>query len=97
MGIISNVRQTAKASTWKLPKQTTTFAEEGDWSNVDSDVTPLDRQTWTALDIAGYWFSDALNAQGWEGPSSIIEMGLTWKEALYTSEYFATPLISGPS
>jgi NCS1 family nucleobase:cation symporter-1 len=42
------------------------------------DVTPLERRTWTALTMAGFWFSDALNAQSWEAPSSILAVGLTW-------------------
>ena len=74
-------------SGWELPRQSTTFAEEGDWSNIDSDVTPLERRTWTSWDIVGFWFSDALNAQGWESPASIIQAGLTWREAIYVSKY----------
>ncbi|KAH8893589.1 putative allantoin permease [Thozetella sp. PMI_491] len=70
---------------WKLPRQTCTFADEGDWSNIDSDVTPLERRTWTAWSVAGFWFSDALNAQGWEAPSSIIQGGLTYREAIYVT------------
>ena len=31
----------------------------------------------------GFWISDAMNAQGWESPSSIIAVGLTWREAVY--------------
>lgn len=92
-------------SGWKLPKQTTTFADEGTWSNIDSDVTPLERRTWGSFEVAGFWFSDALNAQGWEGPASIIQGGLTWREALYlrtssppsppsTSTYMLTVLIA---
>lgn len=72
-----------RAKGWILPRPVTSFAEEGDWSNVDSDVTPLERRTWGSWSILGFWCSDALNAQGWEGPSSIIAAGLTWREALY--------------
>jgi len=32
--------------------------------------------------MAGYWFSDALNAQSWQAPASIIAIGLTWREAV---------------
>lgn len=46
------------------------------------DVTPLDRRTWTAVTMAGFWFSDALNAQSWMAPSSILAVGLTWREAI---------------
>ncbi|KAH7379953.1 permease for cytosine/purines, uracil, thiamine, allantoin-domain-containing protein [Cadophora sp. MPI-SDFR-AT-0126] len=72
-----------KLSGWVLEKQPTSFAEEGEWTNIDSDVTPEERRTWSSMTIAGFWFSDALNAQGWEAPSSIISAGLTWKEAFY--------------
>ena len=42
------------------------------------DVTPIDRQTWGGFTMLGFWFSDALNAQGWEAPASILAVGLTW-------------------
>ncbi|KAJ5485660.1 hypothetical protein N7539_005648 [Penicillium diatomitis] len=71
------------ASGWVLPKQTTTFTDPGSWSNVDSDVTPIEQRTWSTWTVLGFWFSDALNAQGWEGAASIIAVGLTWREALY--------------
>lgn len=74
----TDVKQKRTLSGWKLPKQSSTFAEEGTWSNIDSDVTPLERRTWSTWTILGFWFSDALNAQGWEGAASIVAVGLTW-------------------
>ncbi len=47
-------------------------------TNIDCDVTPFDRRTWSAWTMFGYWFSDALNAQSWMAPASIISLGLTW-------------------
>ena len=38
--------------------------------------------TWTLNLQFGYWFSDALNAQNWMAPASIIALGLTWREAI---------------
>jgi hypothetical protein len=73
---------------WALEPQATSFADDGSYSNIDFDVTPLDRRTWTSWTILGFWCSDALNAQGWEAPSSIIASGLTWREAIYLSKYF---------
>ncbi|KAF2096454.1 putative allantoin permease [Rhizodiscina lignyota] len=67
---------------WILPRQATTFADDGAYSNIDTDVTPLERRTWTSWTILGFWCSDALNAQAWEAPSSIIAAGLTWREAV---------------
>lgn len=46
--------------------------------NIDTDVTPIERQTWTAWTMFGFWFSDAMNAQSWEAPSAILAAGLTW-------------------
>jgi len=44
-----------------LPKQTTSFAPEGTWTNVDLDVTPLERRIWTPLSFLGYWVSDVVS------------------------------------
>ncbi|RDL29708.1 Uncharacterized protein BP5553_10688 [Venustampulla echinocandica] len=81
--INEHAMQKKSLSGWVLPKQPSTFADEGSWSNADSDVTPLDRRTWSTWTILGFWFSDGLNAQGWMGAASIIAVGLTWREALY--------------
>lgn len=63
---------------WVLDKQPITFADEGTWSNRDTDVTPLERRTWTSWTVLGYWMSDALSVQSWAGASAIIAVGLTW-------------------
>jgi len=63
---------------WVLPKQTVTFADEHSWSNRDSDVTPLERRTWSSWTVLGFWLSDALSAQSWSGSAAIIAVGLTW-------------------
>jgi nucleobase:cation symporter-1, NCS1 family len=84
---LSEVQTSFKAKTkpsgWVLPKQSSTFADPDKWSNIDADVTPISRRTWTSLTVLGFWISDAMNAQGWEAPSSIIAVGLTWREAVY--------------
>ncbi|KAH8895898.1 allantoin permease [Thozetella sp. PMI_491] len=80
--IKADLRTKAKPSGWVLPQQPSSFADEGTWTNIDCDVTPLDRRTWTAWTMFGYWFSDALNAQSWMAPASIIALGLTWREAV---------------
>ncbi len=83
--LVAKVHERKHLSGWVLEKEPSSFADEGTWSNIDSDVTPEERRTWSSVTIAGFWFSDALNAQGWEAPSSIIQAGLTWKEAFYLS------------
>ncbi|KAF2722915.1 hypothetical protein K431DRAFT_345114 [Polychaeton citri CBS 116435] len=79
----ADLKRKTKPSGWVLPKETTSFADKDKWSNIDSDVTPVERRTWTSFTILGFWISDALNAQGWQSPSSIIAIGLTWREAIY--------------
>ncbi|OTB01269.1 hypothetical protein M426DRAFT_64470 [Hypoxylon sp. CI-4A] len=69
-------------SGWILPKQQTSYAPEGTWTNVDLDVTPPERRTWTALSVLGYWMSDTLSAQSWQIGASILAIGLTWREAI---------------
>ena len=86
-----------KPSGWVLPREQSSFADEGQWyvlspsntldsitelfckrTNIDCDVTPVERRTWSAWTMFGYWFSDALNAQSWMAPAAIITLGLTW-------------------
>jgi len=65
---------------WVLPKQESSWAPPGSWTNIDLDVTPPDRRTWTSITILGYWVSDIISIQSWETGSSILALGLTWYE-----------------
>jgi nucleobase:cation symporter-1, NCS1 family len=47
---------------WVLPKQSTSFAPDGTWTNIDLDVTPIERRMWTPWSILGYWVSDIVSA-----------------------------------
>ncbi|EXJ78857.1 hypothetical protein A1O1_09259 [Capronia coronata CBS 617.96] len=67
---------------WELPRESTSFAPPGTWTNIDYDVTPLERRTWGHWSLIGYWMSDILSAQSWEGASTVIAGGLTYREAL---------------
>ncbi|EXJ95149.1 hypothetical protein A1O1_00268 [Capronia coronata CBS 617.96] len=82
-GIKEKIQSHRKLSGWVLERQESSFADDGAYSNIDSDVTPPERRTWTSFTILGFWCSDALNAQGWEGASSIMQAGLTWRETIY--------------
>ncbi|KAH8650594.1 permease for cytosine/purines, uracil, thiamine, allantoin-domain-containing protein [Tricladium varicosporioides] len=79
-----NAKRKTKVSGWVLPKETTSFSPPGTWTNKDMDVTPMERRTWSSWTMLFYWFSDILTAQSWERGSSVIEAGLTWREALIT-------------
>jgi NCS1 family nucleobase:cation symporter-1 len=80
--IKADVKSHSTKEGWVLPRQTGSFADPGEWTNIDMDVTPLERRTWSSWTMFGYWFSDALNAQSWMAPASIIAIGLTWREAV---------------
>ncbi|KAH8659893.1 permease for cytosine/purines, uracil, thiamine, allantoin-domain-containing protein [Xylariales sp. PMI_506] len=73
-----------RPSGWVLPKQQTSFAPEGAWTNIDLDVTPPERRIWTPLSVLGYWVSDILSAQSWEIGASVLAIGLTWRDAVWT-------------
>ncbi|KXT02191.1 hypothetical protein AC578_5958 [Pseudocercospora eumusae] len=80
----ANLKAKRRLSGWVLPKEETSFADKDSYSNIDSDVTPLERRTWTTWTVFGFWVSDAMNAQGWMAPASIIAVGLTYREAIYS-------------
>lgn len=77
-----HVKAEAKRKTtvegWVLPKQVSSWAPPGTWTNIDLDVTPLARRTWTSFTILGYWVSDVISMQSWETGSTILALGLTW-------------------
>lgn len=72
------LRKKSKVEGWVLPKQESSWAPAGTWTNIDLDVTPLARRTWTSLTILGYWVSDVISMQSWETGSTILALGLTW-------------------
>lgn len=80
--IKAGAKAKTKPSGWILPQEKGALGDEGTWTNIDMDVTPYERRTWTALTMAGFWFSDALNAQSWEAPATILAVGLTYREAI---------------
>lgn len=63
---------------WVLEKQESSWAPPGTWSNIDLDITPVERRTWTSMTIFGYWFSDIISIQSWQTGSTILAIGLTW-------------------
>ncbi|KZV80091.1 uracil transporter FurD [Exidia glandulosa HHB12029] len=59
------------------------FAEgSARWTNVDLDPVPRHARKWGVTSFIAYWMADAFNAATWEFASSIIAVGLTWRESL---------------
>nr|OQO18336.1 hypothetical protein B0A51_13731 [Rachicladosporium sp. CCFEE 5018] len=79
--------QTLKARTttlkaWELPKEPSALAPDWVRTNRDMDPTPLKDQTWSLWTWMAYWATDMINLGTWETASSIIAVGLTWREAI---------------
>lgn len=52
------------------------------WSNKDLDPIRRHDRKWTVGALIAYWFSDAFNAATWEFASSILAIGLSYRDAL---------------
>ncbi|ODQ51306.1 uracil permease [Saitoella complicata NRRL Y-17804] len=52
------------------------------WTNLDLDPVPPHLRKWGLWSFVAYWISDAFNAATWEFASSILAIGLTWKDSL---------------
>jgi len=46
------------------------------------DPVPLDLRTWTTFNYVTYWISDATNVGTWALASSMLAIGLSWRQAL---------------
>ncbi|KAF8517332.1 cytosine-purine permease [Gautieria morchelliformis] len=67
----------------EVDKSPSSFAPEGShWSNKDLDPVPPEKQTWKMFDYFTYWISDAFSIATWEIASSILALGLSWKDAI---------------
>ncbi|KAJ4424436.1 hypothetical protein N0V82_000958 [Gnomoniopsis sp. IMI 355080] len=51
------------------------------WTNKDLEPTPPSQRTWTWYNLPLYWFSTMFGTTGWNVPSSLIAVGLTWQQA----------------
>lgn len=69
-------------SAWRLPKQKSALAPEHVWTNEDMDPVKIENQTWTLWTWMAYWATDTINLGTWETASSILAVGLSWREAI---------------
>ncbi|EJD04733.1 cytosine-purine permease [Fomitiporia mediterranea MF3/22] len=82
LGLGSRLKQLGKRETWELKPEPSTFAPNSAYSNRDMDPVPPHLRTWTTLNFIMYWISDAANVAVWELASSMLAIGLSWKQAL---------------
>ncbi|KIW18448.1 hypothetical protein PV08_02736 [Exophiala spinifera] len=69
-------------SAWELPKQESALAPKDVWTNSDMDPVPPQYQTWTLWTWMAYWATDTINLGTWETASSILAVGLNWRDAI---------------
>ncbi|KAF8072151.1 permease for cytosine/purines, uracil, thiamine, allantoin-domain-containing protein [Lyophyllum atratum] len=71
-----------RLSTWSLEPEMATFGPSAAWSNKDMDPVPPSGRTWTTWNYIAYWVSDATHVAMWSFASSMLAIGLTWRQAL---------------
>ncbi|KAK0463125.1 permease for cytosine/purines, uracil, thiamine, allantoin-domain-containing protein [Desarmillaria tabescens] len=73
-----------KPSHWALESAASSLAPPGKerWSNKDMDPVPPHLRTWSTRNYVAYWISDATNTAVWELASSMLAVGLSWRQAL---------------
>jgi NCS1 family nucleobase:cation symporter-1 len=64
-----------QASSWKLPKQSSSIAPPNVWTNADMDPVPPERRTWGRGAFINYWFSDLVTISTWSSGSAVITLG----------------------
>jgi NCS1 family nucleobase:cation symporter-1 len=74
--------RTTSVKAWRLPKQKSALAPEHVWTNEDMDPVKIENQTWTLWTWMAYWATDTINLGTWETASSILAVGLSWREAI---------------
>ncbi|OJD11230.1 hypothetical protein AJ78_07957 [Emergomyces pasteurianus Ep9510] len=52
------------------------------WTNRDLDPIPCHLRKWGVTSLITYWISDSINVASWQLASSIIAVGLSWRESL---------------
>jgi NCS1 family nucleobase:cation symporter-1 len=80
----TSIKQKSHVDGWTLPKQSTSFAPEGIWTNVDLDVTPSNRRIWTPLSFLGYWISDIVSLHRF--PKLQIRIELTYAHSQLSAQ-----------
>lgn len=46
------------------------------------DPVPPEKRTWSTWDYIAYWISDSANVACWQLASSMLAVGLSWRQAL---------------
>ncbi|ORY84069.1 NCS1 nucleoside transporter family [Leucosporidium creatinivorum] len=66
----------------KLPRQPSTLAPEGTYTNADLDPTLPNQRTWGAVTWWTFWVSAAMDSTAWQTGGSLVGIGLDIKHSL---------------
>ncbi|KAJ5093178.1 NCS1 allantoate transporter [Penicillium angulare] len=81
-GLAQKVKTRATVpSSWILPRQESSIAPPGVWTNSDYDPVGADRRIWTSTTIVTYWFSDLVSIVGWSQAAAMYNVGLSATDA----------------
>ncbi|KAF9043599.1 cytosine-purine permease [Hymenopellis radicata] len=61
-------------SSWALSENTT-------WSNSDMEPVPPEKRTWSTRNYIAYWVTASTNIAVWQFGSSMLAIGLSWRQA----------------
>ncbi|KAL5635897.1 hypothetical protein ACGC1H_004636 [Rhizoctonia solani] len=78
----ARLKKLRSRSFWELQSEPSSFAPSNKWSNKDMDPVPIHQRSWTMWDFASYWLSDGFNVATVSGTSSMLAVGLSWRQAL---------------
>ncbi|KAF9006929.1 NCS1 nucleoside transporter family [Cyathus striatus] len=71
-----------KLESWSLEREASSYGPTTAWSNKDMDPVPPEGRTWGTWNYVAYWVSDATNVAVWQLASSMLAIGLSWRQAL---------------
>ncbi|KNG82032.1 NCS1 allantoate transporter [Aspergillus nomiae NRRL 13137] len=67
----------------RVQQSRSAFAEGNTrWTNLDLDPVPRHLRKWGPMSFISYWISDAFNAATWQFASSMMAVGLGWRDSL---------------
>lgn len=76
LGLRSRISRFTTRKAWELE------TEGNAWSNKDMEPCPSEARTWSTYNYIAYWVSDAFNVATWEVASSMLAVGLSWRQSL---------------
>ncbi|EJD55067.1 NCS1 nucleoside transporter family [Auricularia subglabra TFB-10046 SS5] len=78
----ARIARFAARKAWELEPEVSSLGQHNSWSNKDMEPCPPEARTWSTYNYIAYWVSDAFNVATWEVASSMLAVGLSWRQSL---------------